>query len=82
MENSADHKKLIEVVKNSPKEFLLGSKDSSIRKLICNECEKKTQVLGADICSECNCILLFKTSLEFASCPLNKWAIPPKYQIK
>lgn len=37
---------------------------------ICNTCEDYTAL---KFCSECKCFMPFKTRLESATCPLNKW---------
>lgn len=46
-------------------------KDS--RLAICDTCDKKTMKLGERLCTECNCLLKFKTQLKKATCPLAKW---------
>ena len=40
------------------------------RMAICKGCDKLK--LGT-LCSECNCVMKFKTWLEPADCPLGKW---------
>lgn len=41
------------------------------RREICNSCDKRI-VLG-NICSECMCIISFKTTVKIFECPLLKW---------
>ena len=42
---------------------------------ICTACEAKTEVLGFDVCSKCDCIIKLKTFFKLAPCPLNKWVL-------
>ena len=43
------------------------------RKSLCDMCPKKETTWNVDYCSECKCILLFKTAFKYARCPLGKW---------
>lgn len=43
------------------------------RKALCDMCPSKQTTWNVDYCTDCNCILLFKTAFKYARCPLNKW---------
>ena len=57
--------------------FYLFSKNQKIyekRVRFCNVCPRKGKYLGVvDKCKECGCVLNFKTRVEDAECPINKW---------
>lgn len=40
------------------------------RRSICDKCD---QINENKICKSCGCDMAFKTQLDFARCPLNKW---------
>jgi len=46
---------------------------SKYRLTICNECPKKQNMIGVDVCGECHCPLISKTRSLEEKCPLNKW---------
>jgi hypothetical protein len=46
---------------------------SQYRLTICNECPKKQDTFGIDVCGECGCPLMSKTRSLESKCPLNKW---------
>lgn len=43
------------------------------RRNICKICPELVNVLGADVCGKCKCVLAGKVVLTDAKCPLNKW---------
>jgi hypothetical protein len=43
------------------------------RRAICNECEFKIKVIGADVCSKCGCAIWGKVRLSGQKCPEGKW---------
>lgn len=45
------------------------------RRNICKQCPELTDVMGADVCGKCKCVLVGKVILIDAKCPLNKWLI-------
>jgi len=46
---------------------------AEVRQLICNGCDKKTEMLGMEVCGLCHCPLLAKTRSTDNRCPLGKW---------
>jgi hypothetical protein len=58
-----------DLVLGGPEEFATETEVES-RQAICNGCDKKNK-LG--VCTECWCVIKYKTQMKKASCPLNKW---------
>lgn len=49
---------------------MFASKDNALaRKAICSSCPSMASLL----CKECNCLVVAKVRLNYASCPLGKW---------
>lgn len=40
---------------------------------ICNQCPKKVNMLGIDVCGDCHCPLIAKVRSLDEVCPLSKW---------
>lgn len=53
--------------------FLLAADSEQLRENVCNTCESKKVILGADVCSECGCLLKAKRSIKTETCPRGKW---------
>ena len=43
------------------------------RRLICDECEHKTQIMGINTCDACGCSIWAKTMIPISKCPEGKW---------
>ena len=43
------------------------------RRLICDECEHKTQIMGINTCEACGCSIWGKNLIKPAKCPKGKW---------
>lgn len=64
-----------EVLKDKDPAALTTVTDRSERIALCKACPKLGNSLGFDICTECSCIISFKTFFKLSSCPLSKWVI-------
>lgn len=68
--------KIIEIY-NGWKNLVIKQSDiedmSAWRMEICNDCDKKVNQLGMDVCGECGCPLMSKTRSPQSECPLSKW---------
>jgi hypothetical protein len=43
------------------------------RRDICNSCEHKKVVIGANICDKCGCSIWAKSMIPAFKCPIGKW---------
>jgi hypothetical protein len=51
-------------------EFLVATDELKINRLsICNSCENKVN----EVCKECSCLLVVRTSYTDSFCPIGKW---------
>jgi hypothetical protein len=77
--NNITEQEVLARLENESTDIKSSNSHRSLKKNICDNCDKKQTILGVEYCGECKCILLFKTSFKYARCPLNKWEveIPP-----
>jgi hypothetical protein len=43
------------------------------RRNICNSCEHKKKIIGANMCGKCGCSIWAKTLIPSFKCPIGKW---------
>jgi len=43
------------------------------RRALCNKCESKRIRLGVETCSDCGCVIKWKTLIKQSQCPQGKW---------
>jgi hypothetical protein len=53
--------------------FTADDDTKRIRRDICSECPSAKEIGSIKYCSECGCIIRWKTSLRKQVCPLKKW---------
>ena len=53
--------------------MLCSDEEKSARLEICSTCEYMEKRVGQMICTECLCMLRWKTRAKPASCPKGKW---------
>lgn len=66
-----------QILTEKPASVLTSSEDRAARLSTCKSCPEKKTVAGVDVCNKCDCVLVLKTLIKLAPCPLNKWDINP-----
>jgi len=45
------------------------------RQLVCSECEH----MRLGLCTQCGCVVHFKTTMDRSECPLDRWPKPEEW---